>query len=225
MTNHEPGSGGGGGGGGGSGGGSGGDDGGDGGDDRGRAAKVIASALATWLGVELGTLDQLSGFLDRLSDAGSLRELVLDIILTEIVSAILSVGEVVIGRALQFIEILSVALWQSTIVPLRTAFSGVWTAVFDALEGVRLATESALAGVGLAAPLVALGGWVAVLLVVTILASVVWAVAETYLPTEAITDSARSVREAASIPLDVASTLVSNGARTLRQYLGGDTNE
>lgn len=186
---------------------------------------IIASALAAWLEIETSTLRRLGDFLRRLSEAESFADLVINVVLTSFVGWILRIAEVIFNRLIESIELIAQALWFSTVVPVRIAFRSFAGWVFDALEAVQLTVESGLASAGLGAPLVALGGWVVVLLIVVILGSIVWAFLETYLPVEAVVDTLERLLDSALVPVRVVAGFASGAAAALRGRIGGDETE
>ena len=211
------------------GGGGGGDDGGGddgGGDDSdgdngsgsGTAVAIVASAL----GISTAAVSDVAEFAQGLADAESPTEYIVEIVLTEFVGWVLGIAEAGFGLLLQSINIVAESLWESTVVPVRIAFRNFWGLIFGALESIRVTTEAGLSEAGLAAPVVALGGWVAVLLVTVILLSIVWALAETYLPTEAVVANVERIVVLALTPVRVASEFASGAAESVGRLVGRD---
>lgn len=178
-------------------------------------------AILGALGIGGGTWAALAGFASDLAEADSLRELVLEIILTEVVNGILSLAEFAFTEVLNAIDVISTSFWLSVVAPFGELYDAYVATLLSPLTALRLSVESAVASTGLAAPFVAIAGWVVVLFVVVAIASVGWAILETYLPTEAITENTDRIFEAARLPLDVAGRLLRGAVRVVR----GETSD
>lgn len=178
-------------------------------------------AILGALGIGGGTWAALSGFASDLAEADSLRELVLEIILTELVNGVLSLAEYVFAEVLNAVDAIATSFWLSLVVPFGELYDAYVATLLSPLTELRLTVESAVASTGLAAPFVAIAGWVVVLFVVVVLASVAWAILETYLPTEGITENTGRILEATRLPLDVAGRLLRGAVRAVR----GETSD
>ncbi|EMA59928.1 hypothetical protein [Halorubrum kocurii] len=208
------------------GGGGGSDDGSDGGSDDGSDdggggvfAGLTRSRILGILGISTGLWASLTDFGERLAEADSLRDLVVEIVLTELVSAFLSFFEYLFAEVLYAVEVVSRSFWVSIVAPFGELYDSFTEPIIGSLETLRTTVESAVASTGIAAPFVALTGWVAVLLVVAAIVGVLWSLAETYLPTEAVTANASRLYDLARSPFEVLRRLVGGAARVVR----GDT--
>lgn len=160
------------------------------------------------LGISGTAWAALLRFGDRLDSAESFRELVVEIILTEIVNGVLSLASYLFTETLFAIDVVSESFWASIVLPFGDLYRSFTGLVITPLEALRASVEAGVASTGLAAPFVALAGWVAVLVVAAVFLGVVWALAETYLPTEAITENAMRLLELALAPFRIVSRFV-----------------
>ena len=173
------------------------------------------------LGISGTAWASLASFGDRLASAESFRDLVVEIILTEIVNGLLSLASYLFSETLFAIDLVAESFWASLVAPFGDLYRSFTELVISPLEAIRISVESGVASTGLAAPFVALAGWVAVLLVAAVVFGVVWAIAETYLPTEAITENAIRLLDFAYVPFRIVGRLVRGAVGGLR---GGRTD-
>lgn len=179
---------------------------------------ISAGAVAAALGIGGGALTQLGDFADRLAEAGSFPELIINVLLVEGVNLILSAFEYIFGQILLAINVISESFWLSIVTPIGALGTTVWDVVFGTLESVQTTTEVAVASTGIAAPFVALAGWVAMLLVAAVLIGIVWALLETYLPVEVIENEIRRLAGLTLLPFSLLEEF-------LRDLLAGDDDD
>jgi len=178
------------------------------------------------LGISGGVWGSLVAFGERLSEAESLRELVVEIVLTELVNGVLSLASYLFTEFLLAVDIIAESFWASLVAPFGELYSAATDPIIGALVSIRLSVESAVASTGVAAPFVALAGWVAVLLVVAVIIGVLWSLAETYLPTEAITQNAERALSLGLAPLRIAGRFLRAASRAVRgERTDGGTND
>lgn len=182
---------------------------------------VSRSAVLTALGIGSGVWASLVSFGEEISEAGSIRELILGVFLESVVNAALSVVGYLYAEFLYAVDLVSESFWMSFVEPFGTLYTAFTEVLIGPLEAIRTTAETTVATTGLAAPFVALAGWVAVLLVVAVIVGVLWAFVETYLPTEAVTENADRLWEFATLPFAVLGNLV----RGLIRALSGGSNE
>ena len=187
---------------------------------------VTRSAVLSALGIGGGVWALIAEFGEELADAGSFRELVVEIILTQIVGGVLSLASYLFSETLFAIDLIAESFWASLVLPFRGLYRSFTQLLISPLEAIRASVEAGVASTGLAAPFVALAGWISVLLVAAIVLGIVWALAETYLPTEAITRNAARILDVALAPFRIVGRLVGSAVEGLRgEPTDGGTND
>jgi len=185
---------------------------------------ITLPVIAAALGIPVSAVRNLADFAKRLDDAESFRELVVEIILTELVNGVLSLASYLFTETLFAIDVIAQSFWASLVAPFGELYRSATDASFGVLISIRLSVESAVASTGLAAPFVALTGWVAVLLVVAVIVGVGWALLETYLPTEAITENLERAVSLAFTPFETIGRLWRGASQAVRGGDGGQND-
>ena len=190
------------------------------------SGSLTQNRLLGILGISGTVWAALLRFGDRLESAESFRELVVEIILTEFVNGVLSLASYLFSEALFAVDLIAESFWASLVTPFGELYRAFTDLVISPLGALRLSVESGVASAGLGAPFVALAGWIAVILVAAVVLGIVWAIAETYLPTEAVTENAARLLDFAFVPFRVVGRLLRGVVEGFRgESTDGGTND